>query len=88
MSSSKIEKENLEAHVELCAERYKALENKLSNLDKRLDTVETHVIAIRETINKSTGGMNKQTINVLAAAVGIFLTAILGLLLTLVDKLA
>jgi hypothetical protein len=32
MSASDIEKENLEAHVELCAERYKQLESKLDSL--------------------------------------------------------
>lgn len=86
MSSTEIEKENLEAHVELCAERYKALDNKLNHMDKRLDTVEEHVVAIRETISNSTGGINNQTINMLAGVAGILLTAILGILIHIATK--
>ena len=86
MSSTHIEKENLEAHVELCAERYKALDNKLTGMEKRLDTVEEHVVAIHDAINKSTGGINKQTINMLAGITGILLTAILGILIHIATK--
>ena len=86
MSSTEIEKENLEAHVELCAERYKALDNKLTHMERRLDNVEEHVVAIRETINKSTGGINKQTINMLTGVAGILLTAILGILIHIATK--
>jgi chromosome segregation ATPase len=35
-----IEKKNLEAHVELCAERYKNLDNKLDTVEKRVSDVE------------------------------------------------
>ena len=31
-----IEKKSLEAHVELCAERYKALETRLDNMDSKI----------------------------------------------------
>lgn len=31
-----IEKENLEAHVELCAERYKQLETRLGNIEDKV----------------------------------------------------
>jgi hypothetical protein len=34
-----IEKENLEAHVELCAERYKQLETRLSNIETKVSTL-------------------------------------------------
>ena len=36
MSATKIEKENLEAHVELCAERYDALEEKLDAVEEKV----------------------------------------------------
>ena len=55
-------------------------------MEKRLDTVEEHVVAIRETINRSTGGINKQTINMLAGITGILLTAILGILIHIATK--
>lgn len=35
-----IEKKNLEAHVELCAERYKSLDDKLDTVEKRVSEVE------------------------------------------------
>lgn len=35
-----IEKKNLEAHVELCAERYKNLDDKLDTVEKRVSDVE------------------------------------------------
>ena len=54
MSTTDIEKQNLEAHVELCAERYKNLENKLDSLDKRMTTVEEHLLAIRDSITQKT----------------------------------
>ncbi len=37
---SDIEKKNLEAHVELCAERYKNLNDKLDTVETRVSTVE------------------------------------------------
>jgi hypothetical protein len=37
---SKLEKENLEAHVDLCAERYKTLENSGRTLANRLDGIQ------------------------------------------------
>ena len=86
MSSTEIEKKNLEAHVELCAERYEALDHKLTNLDNRLTKVEEHVVAIRENITQKTGGINKQTITMLMGVAGILLTTILGLLLHLATK--
>ena len=37
---SNLEKENLEAHVDLCAERYKTLENSGRTLENRLDGIQ------------------------------------------------
>jgi len=47
-SPTKIEKVNLEAHVELCAERYNNLEEKLDNLEERMDKLETHLVDIKQ----------------------------------------
>jgi len=38
--TTEIEKKSLEAHVELCAERYKNLENKLDTVERRVSEVE------------------------------------------------
>lgn len=43
-SPTEIEKENLEAHVELCAERYKQLETRLTTLEDKVDAMHTTLI--------------------------------------------
>ena len=40
MSTTNIEKENLEAHVELCAERYDALETKLDTVEEKVNSID------------------------------------------------
>ena len=47
------ERANLEAHVDLCAERYKALEEKLDKLEQRMHTMEEHIIIIRTKLSES-----------------------------------
>jgi phage shock protein A len=47
------ERASLEAHVDLCAERYKALEDKLDKLEQRMHTMEEHIIIIRTKISES-----------------------------------
>jgi len=42
-----IEKKSLEAHVELCAERYNALNEKLYNLDNKINSVATMVKEVK-----------------------------------------
>ena len=81
-----IEKQNLEAHVELCAERYNQLNQKLDNLDKRLTAVEDHLVAIRDSITNKTGGMDKQLITIGTTVLGILATAVIGLLVHLINK--
>jgi ABC-type uncharacterized transport system substrate-binding protein len=43
-----IEKENLEAHVELCAERYKQLETRLSSIEDKVEKL-SHIIQQSQT---------------------------------------
>ena len=64
-----IEKENLEAHVELCAERYKQLET-------RLGSIEVRVAVLQDTIEKS----SLNTIKILIGTAG---TVIVGILSTI-----
>ena len=47
MIATEIEKQNLEAHVEICAVRYASLEAKLNNLENRIDKVEEHLVDIK-----------------------------------------
>jgi predicted nucleic acid-binding Zn-ribbon protein len=86
MSSTDIEKENLEAHVELCAERYKQLESRIAGIDKRLENVEEHLVAIRDTISHKSSNTDKQFITIGTSVLGILLTAVIGLLVHLATK--
>ena len=80
-----IEKKSLEAHVELCAERYRLLETKLTNVETAVASTK-HMV---ETLADSVGAMAEKTndrlikwgvgiIATLAAACGWLLTHYLG----------
>jgi hypothetical protein len=71
-----IEKENLEAHVELCAQRYDALE-------KRLNSVETKITVLQDTIEKS----SLNTTKILIGTAGTIIVAILSLVGVIVTKM-
>lgn len=79
-----IEKESLEAHVELCSERYKSLHDKLDAVNLRLDKQDKTLTHIATSISKMEEGRNKQVmawgagiIAALAAAVGVLLLKVL-----------
>jgi hypothetical protein len=71
-----IEKENLEAHVELCAERYKQLET-------RLDAVEGKIGTLQVTIEKS----SLNTIKILIGTAGTIIVAVLSLIGVIITKM-
>ncbi len=73
MSTTNIERQNLEAHVELCAERYKQLAT-------RLGTIEVKVESLTTKISNSYSSMQKVIIGATA-------TIIAGLLSTVVTIL-
>ncbi len=75
ISTTKIERENLEAHVDLCAQRYQ-------NLEARLTTIEAKVESIHADINKGNQSMNK----VIISSAGTILAGLLGLIATLIIK--
>lgn len=86
MSTTEIEKENLEAHVEICAERYKNLETKLHNLedkivelDTRMDKFETHLVDIKNAVTSKDAKQSDRTISILMSVFGIVLTVLLGI---------
>jgi hypothetical protein len=86
MSTTDIEKKSLEAHVELCAERYSNLEFKLENLDKRMDSLEGHIVDIKDSLSRVGGEGNKTIITIGVSVFGIVLTALLGLIVHLATK--
>jgi len=51
-STTDIEKKSLEAHVELCAERYKLLETKLETVEEGVKSNTTMLQDLRESMRK------------------------------------
>lgn len=82
--STDIEKKSLEAHVELCAERYRNLDEKLCNLDDRMvkieSKIETLITDIKTAMNSGANESNK-TIIVIGTAI---VAALIGGIFTLI----
>lgn len=76
-----IEKKSLEAHVELCAERYKLLETKLANVEDGVSTTKKMVKDLNDNLSNMTEKGNDRIIK---WGVGIIATlaGICGWLLT------
>jgi chromosome segregation ATPase len=82
MSSTEIEKKSLEAHVELCAERYSNLENKLTNLDTRMDKLESHIVDIKDSLGRVGNDGSKTIITIGTSILGVLIAGIITLLAT------
>jgi prefoldin subunit 5 len=63
VDTTDIEKKSLEAHVELCAERYKFLESKLESVEGKLTTVVDSVTSVKDTIQKMSNKNNDRLLN-------------------------
>lgn len=75
-SPTDIEKENLEAHVELCAQRYE-------QLDKRLTSIEDKVSILSDMIEKGQLSM----IKVLIGTAGTVVAGVLSTLVIILTKM-
>lgn len=75
VEATDIEKKSLEAHVELCAERYNALETKLETLDAKIVSVATMVGEVKSAVSKMAEKQNDRLISwgvgVIAALCGL-----------------
>lgn len=74
--TTELERESLEAHVDLCALRY-------GQLESRLDGVEKKIITLQDTIEKS----SLNTIKILIGTAGTIIVAVLSLLGVILTKL-
>lgn len=57
-----IEKKSLEAHVELCAERYRFLEHKLAAVDDKITALEDLIKEVHEAIQQISSRRSDQII--------------------------
>lgn len=81
VDTTNIEKKSLEAHVELCAERYGALEARLDNVDSKISQLEKIICEVRDMVQTMADKRNDQLINWGIGAIGT-LTAVVGYLVT------
>ena len=70
-----IEKTNLEAHVDLCAQRY-------DSLDKRLVTIEGEIASLKKLIQDGQASMTK----VMVGTAGTIITGVLSLIVVVLQK--
>jgi hypothetical protein len=91
--STEIEKKSLEAHVELCAERYatlaeryNSLQLKLDNLGTEVKAMEQHILFIREAIAGTDNKANKQLIAIGTTVFSVLAAGMITLIVTLFNK--
>lgn len=58
-----IEKKSLEAHVELCAERYTALENRIEDIKNDTHELKITILKVHDMVHTITNNRNSQLIN-------------------------
>ena len=81
IKSQTIEKKSLEAHVDLCAERYEELNKNVKTLESRVDSLSSHVLGIKEDMNKITRSLNNRLITIAGGVIGVLSTALLALII-------
>lgn len=83
---SSIEKKSLEAHVELCAERYTTLQAKLDSLGAKVNALESHVLFIREALARSPNSTNKTIITIGTTIFGVIVAGLITAIITLTKQ--
>ena len=68
VETTDIEKKSLEAHVELCAERYNALETRLDHVDSKITDLSTLIREVHDMIQRIS---DKRTDQIIGWGVGI-----------------
>lgn len=76
-----IEKESLEAHVELCAERYDRMAEKMENLEQRMDVIEATLTEIKGILTIKETQAYRKLISIAITVIGALSTTIVGLVL-------
>jgi phage shock protein A len=76
------ERTSLGAHVDLCAERYRSLEDKLDKLENRMGAMEEHIIVIRTKLSESAADVSNKSSTQLISIGTVFGAALLTGLIT------
>lgn len=73
--TTQLERESLEAHVDLCAIRYEQLDNRLTNLEDKVDDVHDDIL-----------NGQKSLIKVIIGTAGTVITGIISIALAILTK--
>ena len=86
VDTTEIEKKSLEAHVELCAERYKMLELKLESVDEKIVEIHSDISGIATSVSKMAEKRNDQLIGWGIGIIGALVSTVVWLLTQYVFK--
>ena len=81
VDTTDIEKKSLEAHVELCAQRYTALEQRIDDVKQDTAELKSTIQEVHRLVHKMSDSRNSQIIGWGVGVIG-FLTATLGYLVS------
>jgi len=81
VDTTDIEKKSLEAHVELCAQRYTALEQRIDDVKADTAELKTTIQEVHRLVHMMSDTRNSQLIGWGVGVIG-FLTAVIGYLVT------
>lgn len=71
-----LEKESLEAHVDLCALRYEQLDNRLTNLETKVDDIHDDILNGQKSLSK-----------VIIGTAGTIIAGVLSIVVTILLKM-
>ena len=74
-----IEMQSLEAHVDLCAERYDAMKGKMDRMEDRLTNVETIVKQIKDMLVEKENMAYRKLLSIGFTIIGSLITALIGM---------
>jgi len=83
---SELEKESLEAHVDLCSERYTTLVRELKNMSARMEKFEQTLSELRDMMIRLKTDRQQQLINWGIGIIGVLASAVGALLFVLLTK--
>ena len=86
MDTTDIEKKSLEAHVELCAERYKLLELKLETLENTVEDLKGTINDVHDIVQAMAAKRNDQLVTWGSGIIGMLLATVGWLVTTYVFK--
>jgi len=78
--TTELEKKSLEAHVDLCAQRYRFLEEKITDMDEKIQAVGDTVADVKTSVDKMAEKNNDRLIN-WGVGIIVFLVGVIGYLL-------